>query len=86
MCLWTALQQGSVALLCAFPFVPELQGLGYSQSLDALSTLKVVGAFLLVSGCTELRQGVTLLLASIWIRPDNSVLALLRLAYLAIRG
>jgi hypothetical protein len=86
MCRWTVLTKGSVGLLCAFLFVPELRVLGYGQGTDAFSLLVLLGAFLLIFGFDRISPGVTLLLASIWIRSDNSILALLVLAYLAFRG
>jgi hypothetical protein len=86
MCRWSVLVKGSVGLLCAFLFVPELRVLGYGQGTDAFSLLVLLGAFLLIFGFDKISPGVTLLLASIWIRSDNSILALLVLAYLAFRG
>lgn len=83
---WTALMRGSVVLLCVFLFVPEVRSLGYGQGPDALSTLVMLAAFILIFKSGKMPVGITLLLASIWVRPDNAIVVLLVLAYLAFRG
>ena len=86
MCAWTLRLHGSLLLLCVFLLVPEIRILGYDQGPDALSALVLLGSFIFIFAADRLCPGVTLLLASIWIRPDNAVFVLVILAYLGLRG
>jgi hypothetical protein len=82
MCVWTVRLGGSALLLCIFLFVPEIRGPGSGVGPDALSVLVLAAALFLIFACEKFCPGVTLLLASIWIRTDNAIVALFVLGYL----
>jgi hypothetical protein len=82
MCFWTVQLKGSPLFLCLFLLVPEIRGLGIGEGPDALSALLLAGALMLVFALGKLCPGLALLLASIWVRTDNAILALFVLGYL----
>ena len=86
MCVWTLRLHGSLLILCVFLVVPEIRILGYDQGPDALSALVLLGSFIFIFAAGRLCPGVTLLLVSIWIRPDDAVFVLVILAYLGLKG
>lgn len=86
MCGWALRLQASVFLLCGFLLVPEIRVLGQSQGPDALSTFALLGSFMFIFAGGRLSPGIALLLISIWIRPDNVIVALLVIAYLGLRA
>jgi hypothetical protein len=82
MCAWTLRLGGSALLLCIFLFVPEIRGPGSGVGPDALSVLALAAALFLIFMYEKFCPGITLLLASIWIRTDNAIVALFVLGYL----
>lgn len=82
MGVWTLRLKGLPLLLCVFLFVPEIRSLGAGAGPDALSAFVLASALFLIFACEKLCPGITLLLASIWIRTDNAILALFVLGYL----
>jgi hypothetical protein len=83
--LWLLRIGGSVWIGCLILFIPEVLGLGQETGPDGLSLLLLVGALF---GLFHARPsfGIALLMLSIWVRPDNAILAALVLAYLTLRG
>jgi hypothetical protein len=82
MCAWTLRLGGLPLLLSIFLFVPEIRGFWNGVGPDALSALVLAVALFLIFVYEKLCPGITLLLASIWIRTDNVILALFLLGYL----
>lgn len=83
--LWIRRAGGAVEIGCLILFVPEVLEIGQQAGPDALSTLLLFGGLM---GLFYVRPsvGIALLLISIWVRPDNAILALCALAYLMLQG
>lgn len=82
---WVLKLGGSVWAACLVLLTPEMSTLAQGTGPDALSVLFLMaGLFSL----WYLRPsfGVTLLLSSAWVRPENAVFCILVLLYLALKG
>jgi hypothetical protein len=82
MCAWTLRLGGSPLFLTIFLLVPEIRGPGSGVGPDALSVLVLAAAVFLIFTDENLGPGIALLLASIWIRTDNAIVAVFVLGYL----
>jgi hypothetical protein len=79
--LWVRQRNGSLWVASILLLTPELRGLGEVTGPDALSVLFLLAAlFSLFQSKAAL--GIAFLMSSIWVRPDNVILAILVLAYL----
>ncbi len=83
---WVVKLGGSVWAACLVPLTAEMYShLGQVTGPDALSVLFVLGG-LFSLWFVRPSVGVALLLTSVWVRPENAILSVLVLVYLAIRG
>jgi hypothetical protein len=82
---WVVKLGGSVWAACLVLLTTAMYGLGQGTGSDALSVLFLLGG-LFALWFVRPSVGVTLLLASGWVRPENAILAILVLVYLAFRG
>jgi hypothetical protein len=81
---WVVKLGGSAWTACLVLLTAEMYGLGQETGPDALSVLFLLGG--LFSLCfVRPSVGVALLLVSAWVRPENAILAVLVLLYLALR-
>jgi hypothetical protein len=83
--LWVSHLQGSLWIACLLLLTPELHGLGQVTGPDGLSVLFLLAALFSLSQ-SKPAVGIALLMASIWVRPDNAILVILILAYMSFKG
>src|ERR1700687_1147813 len=82
---WVLKLGGSVWAACLVLLTPEMSTLAQGTGPDALSVLFLMaGLFSLWDFRPSL--GVTLLLSSAWVRPENALFCILVLVYLAVKG
>lgn len=79
--LWVRQENGSLWIASILLLSPELRGLGEVTGPDALSVLFLLAALFSLFQ-SKVALGLAFLMSSIWVRPDNALLAILVLAYL----
>ncbi len=82
---WVVKLGGSVWAACLVLLAPEMSTLAQGTGPDGLSVLFLMGGLFLL-WYVRPSVGVTLLLASAWVRPENAIFAILVLVYLAVKG
>ncbi len=82
---WVLKLGGSVWAACLVLLTPEMSALSQGTGPDALSVLFLLGGLF---SLWYLRPslGLTLLLSSAWVRPENAIFCILVLVYLAVKG
>lgn len=82
---WVVKLGGSVWAACLVLLTPEMSSLAQGTGPDGLSVLFLLGG--LFSLCyVKPSVGVVFLLSSAWVRPENAILAILVVVYLAVKG
>ena len=82
---WVVKLGGSVWAACLILLTAEMYGLGQGTGPDALSVLFLLGG-LFSLWFVRPSVGIAILLSSAWVRPENAILCVLILVYLAVRG
>jgi hypothetical protein len=83
--LWVVKLGGSVWAACVVLPTTAMYGLGQETGPDGLSILFLLGG-LFSLWLARPSVGVALLLVSAWVRPENAILVILVLLYLAVKG
>jgi hypothetical protein len=82
---WVLKLGGSVWAACLVLLTPEMSTLAQGTGPDGLSVLFLMGG-LFSLWYLKPSVGVTLLLSSGWVRPENALFGVLALVYLAVKG
>jgi hypothetical protein len=82
---WVLKLGGSVWAACLVLLTPEMSTLAQGTGPDGLSVLFLMGG-LFSLWYERPSVGVTLLLSSAWVRPENALFGVLALVYLAVKG
>jgi hypothetical protein len=82
---WVLKLGGSVWAACVVLLTPEMSTLAQGTGPDGLSVLFLVGG-LFSLWYVKPSVGVTLLLSSAWVRPENALIGVLALLYLVLKG
>jgi hypothetical protein len=82
---WVLKLGGSMWAACLVLLTPEMSALAQGTGPDGLSVLFLLGG-LFSLWYVRPSVGVTLLLSSAWVRPENAIFCILILVYLAVKG
>ncbi|MBZ5613519.1 MAG: hypothetical protein LAO23_05880 [Acidobacteriia bacterium] len=82
---WVLKLGGSVWAACLVLLTPEMSTLAQGTGPDGLSVLFLIGG-LFSLWYVRPSVGVTLLLSSAWVRPENAIFCILVVVYLAVKG
>ena len=82
---WVLRLGGSMWVACVLLLTPEMSALAQGTGPDGLSVLFLLGGLFCLWDVRP-SVGVTLLLLSAWVRPENAIFCILALLYLAAKG
>jgi hypothetical protein len=83
--LWLRQLNGSLIAAAVFLFCPEVRILGQEAGPDAMSVAVLITAFYCLF-FDYTAAAVALLMISVWVRPETSILVILCIVYLAWKG
>jgi hypothetical protein len=82
---WVLKLGGSMWVACVLLLTPEMSAMAQGTGPDGLSVLFLLGGLFCLWDVRP-SVGVTLLLLSAWVRPENAIFCILALVYLAAKG